>query len=125
MLSTNQMVKVKKAMEKLYIGKVTVTEHQKIVKANKSTGFKDVVVLEDQPCRLSHKTINQTDAQDNGAAALTQVTKLFLDPDIEVKAGSKLTVTQNGVTTDYSCSGKPAFYTSHQEIVLTLWKGWA
>ena len=125
MLSTTQMVKVKQAINQLYIGKVTITEHQKVKKANKSTGFTDVVVLEDQPCRLSFKTINQTSPQDNGAAALTQITKLFLDPDIEVKAGSKLTVTQNGVTTDYNCSGKPAFYTSHQEIILTLWKGWA
>lgn len=125
MLSTTEMVKVKSAIEKLYIGKVTITEHQKVKKANKSTGFEDVVVLKDQPCRLSFKTITNTNQTDTLAAAVTQITKVFLAPDIKVKAGSKLTITQNGVTTDYECSGKPAYYTSHQEIVLKLHKGWA
>lgn len=125
MLSSTEMVKVKSAIEKLYIGKVTITEHQKVKKANKSTGFEDVVVLKNQPCRLSFKTVTNTSQTDTLAAAVTQITKVFLAPDIKVKAGSKLTITQNGVTTDYECSGKPAYYTSHQEIVLTLHKGWA
>ena len=125
MLQKNQMVTVKKAVEKLYTGSCTITEHQKVKKANKSTGFKEVVVQKDLPCRLSFQTIKQTASNENGASAMTQVTKLFLDPDIEVKPGSKLTITQNGVTADYKNSGKPAHYTSHQEIILDLWEGWA
>jgi hypothetical protein len=42
-----------------------------------------------------------------------------------VKPGSKLTITQNDMTTEYQSSGKPAFYSTHQEIVLELFKGWA
>jgi hypothetical protein len=50
------------------------------------------------------------------------VTKLFLAPEIVVKPGSKLKVTQAGRTECYVRSGEPAVYGSHQEIVLELWK---
>ena len=119
------MVKARKAMESLYDGTCTITEHQKIKKENKSTGFEDVVVLENEPCRLSFKTINNTNQTDTAANNVVQITKVFLSPEIQVKPGSKMTVTQNDVTTDYKSSGEPAFYSTHQEIVLELFKGWA
>ena len=125
MLSKTKMVKARKAIESLYDGKCTITEHQKIKKENKSTGFQDVVVLECEPCRLSFKTINNTHRTDTAASAVVQITKVFLAPEIRVKPGSKLAITQNGVTTEYKSSGEPAFYSTHQEIVLELFKGWA
>ena len=124
MLPTNAVVKAIKAIESLYDGRCTVTEHQKVKKPNKSTGFEEVVVLEDEPCRLSFNSTpnaNQTDT----AASITQTTKVFLAPDITIKPGSKLTITQNGVTNDYESSGEPAHYPTHQEIVVVLFKGWA
>ena len=48
--------------------------------------------------------------------------KLFLSPDIIVKAGSNITVTQAGKTTEYIASGIPAIYDTHQEIMLVLSK---
>lgn len=119
------MVKARKAIESLYDGKCTITEHQKVKKENKSTGFQEVVVLIDEPCRLSFNTINHTNQTDTAASAVVQITKVFLAPEIQVKPGSKLTITQNGVTTEYKSSGEPAFYSTHQEIVLELFKGWA
>ena len=118
-------MKARKAIESLYNGKCTITEHQKVKKENKSTGFQDVVVLKNQPCRLSFKTINNTNKTDTTASAVVQITKVFLAPEIQVKPGSKLTITQNNVTTEYKSSGQPAFYGTHQEIVLELFKGWA
>lgn len=125
MLSQTKMVKARKTIESLYDGKCTITEHQKVKKENKSTGFQDVVVLTDVPCRLSFKTINNTNQTDTAASAVVQITKVFLAPEIQVKPGSKLTITQNDVTTEYKSSGEPAFYSTHQEIVLELFKGWA
>lgn len=125
MLSKTKMVKARKAIESLYDGKCTITEQQKVKKENKSTGFQDVVVLTDIPCRLSFKTINNTNQTDTAASAVVQITKVFLAPEIQVKPGSKLTITQNDVTTEYKSSGKPAFYSTHQEIVLELFEGWA
>lgn len=124
MFPQTYMVKIRRAIESLYDGKCTITEHQKIQKENKSTGFKDAVVLKDQPCRLSFQTISHTRPNES-AASLNQTTKLFLAPEIIVKPGSKLTVTQNGKTTDYTSSGEPAVYSTHQEIILDLFKGWA
>ena len=84
-----------------------------------------MIVQEDIPCRLSFKTINNTNPNENAASALVQVTEVFLAPEIVVKPGSKLTITQNGVTTDYKSSGIPATYSTHQEIVVEIFKGWA
>ena len=52
-------------------------------------------------------------------------TKLFISPEVEIKPGSKIVVTQNGVTTEFSNSGKPAIYTNHQEIMLKLFEDYA
>lgn len=123
MLPTNAMVKAIKALESLYDGRCTITEHQKVQKPNKTTGFVDVVVLENEPCRLSFKNITNANPTET-ASSITQSTKVFLAPGIKVKPGSKLTITQNGVTTEYKNSGEPAFYSTHQEIVLELFKGW-
>lgn len=124
MLSENQVVAVRKAIEMTYDGKCTITEHQKVQKPNKSTGFQDVVVLSDQPCKLSFSKITNT-SQGETAAMVIQTAKVLLAPEIQIKTGSKLTVTQNGVTTEYSKSGEPAIYSTHQEVVLELFKGWS
>lgn len=123
MLSKNAVVKVRKALEQGYDGTFTVTEHKKVTKPNHTTGFADVVVLVDQPCRLSFSSIKS--AADGNIAEINQTVKLFFSPDVKVKEGSKITVTQNGVTTDYKQSGTPAHYPTHQEILLELFKGWA
>lgn len=125
MLSKNQVVKARKAIESMYDGTCTIIERQKVKLPNKSTGFKDIVVLEDIPCRLSFKTITNTNQAETGVSAVVQVTKVFIAPEIHVKPGSKLTITQNDVTTEYKSSGQPAIYTTHQEIELELFERWA
>lgn len=108
-----------------YDGICTVTEHGKVKDdESKLTKFEDTIIFENQPCHLIYKTITGTE-QSASAAAIKQTTKLILSPDITIKPGSKITVTQEGVTTDYTCSGVPAAYATHQEIVLELFGGWA
>ena len=98
----------RKNIESTYEGVLTITEHQKVKdESTKITGYQDVIVLDDQPCRLSFEKI-QTAIQSESAAAVAQTTKLFVSPDIEIKPGSKITVTQAGGTTEYQCSGMPA-----------------
>lgn len=112
------------AIETLYRGTCTVTEHQPYTKENKSTGYHDVNVHENKPCHLSFSQIKST-AQGDGAAATIQITKLFIAPEVQIKPGSKLTIAQNDITTEYKNSGVPAVFPTHQEIVLELFKGWA
>jgi len=124
MLSKNQVVMVRKTIEKMYIGTCTITEHQKVKKDNKSTGFQDVIVLENQPCKLSFSSITST-SQTETAAMVVQTAKVLIAPEIQIKPGSKLTITQNGVITEYKNSGEPALFDTHQEIILELFKGWS
>lgn len=115
----------RKAIESTYKGMVTVTEYKKVKDPNTAlTSYKEVVVLENQPCSLSFESIAAA-VQTETVATVSQAVKLFLSPDITIKPGSKLTVTQTGVTTEYSSSGVPAVYPTHQEIMLELFGGWA
>lgn len=115
----------RKAIEATYFGTMTVTEMKKVKDIkSKLTTNQPIVVLENQPCKLSFETLN-TAAQSESAATVTQVTKLFVSPDISIQAGSKITITQAGSTTDYTCSGVPAVYATHQEIILELLERWA
>ena len=115
----------RKAIEATYFGTLTVTERKKEKdERSKLTKDVEVVVLENQPCKLSFEKL-QTAIQSDSAATITQVTKLFVSPDISINAGSKITVSQDTVTTDYTCSGVPAIYPTHQEIILELFKDFA
>ncbi|MCM0744899.1 hypothetical protein NB459_06105 [Clostridioides difficile] len=114
--------RTKKCLERLYRDKCTIIEYQPIKDPiTKRTNNKEVIVLENQPCKLSYKNI--ASATDGKVAKLEQTIKLFISPNISVKAGSKLIITnQNNVTKEYVRSGEPAIYPSHQEIVLELFK---
>lgn len=115
----------RKAIESLYTGTCTITEYQAVKDlVNKRTTHKEVLVILNQPCRLSFKTISAA-GNDGNVGTVSQVVKLFIAPEIRIEPGSKITVTQNGRTTDYSHSGLPAVYTHHQEVILELFKGWA
>lgn len=125
MLPKAELVRARKTIESLYNGRCTITEYHKVTKANKSTGFEEVTILTDQPCKLSFGTNNSTSSANGGASAVAQIVKVFISPDIIIKPGSKLTITQNGVTTVYKNSGQPALYSTHQEITLELFEGWS
>lgn len=115
----------RRAQEATYEGLCTIFEYQEVKDAKtKLSSEEEVVVIENQPCKLSFEKLNAA-SQTETAAMAAQGIKLFLAPEIVVKGNSKIIVTQNGVTEEYSASGKPAIYSTHQEITLELFKGWA
>ena len=115
----------RRAQEATYDGLCTVFEYQEVRDAKtKLSSEKEVAVIEDQPCKLSFEKL-PTASQTETAAVAAQGIKLFLAPEIMVDSNSKIVVTQNGVTEEYSASGKPAVYSTHQEITLELFRGWA
>lgn len=119
------MVNTRAALEKLWKGTCTVTVRiEQLNPVTKRTEFIEQPLVENQPCKLSIETITTTNPTDN-AAQLTQKVKLFLIPEINIPAGSKITITQNGKTADYEKSGEPGVFTNHQEIILDLFKGWS
>ena len=113
-----------RSIERGYTGRCDVFEYQKIKKENHSTGFQEIKVLENERCKVSFKSISSASSSP-GAAEISQEIKLFISPDLVIKEGSKIVVTQNGRTTQYKNSGTPAVYPTHQEIILELFNRWA
>lgn len=115
----------RKAIELLYEHNCTVVEYQKVKDpVTKITGFEEVIVIPTQLCKLSYSTIRST-TQTESAGVISQVIKLFISPEVIIKPGSKIIVAHNGITESYKNSGVPACFSSHQEIILELFNGWA
>lgn len=113
------------AVKSLWEGKCTVTVREnKTNEANGRTEAKEVDLCTNEPCRISFDTVQVTEPS-SGAAQTKQTVTLFIDPAVSLPAGSKITVTQKGTTGVYEQSGVPAVYSTHKEVPLELFKGWA
>ena len=106
----------------LWVGRCNISEYRSVTNPDThQTTQQEVMVVTDEPCRLSFSSEAVTNIN-GGVAEMAQFTVLFIRPDLEIKPGSIIEVTQNGVTTKFRRSGKPAIYTNHQEIRLTLYE---
>lgn len=106
----------------LWTGKCTIYEYQDVTHPNTyQTTQEEVAVLVDEPCRLSYNHEQATNIA-NGAAVVSQSITLFIRPDLVIKPGSVIEITQNGVTEKYKGSGQPAVYSNHQQIILQLYE---
>ncbi|MDE6589391.1 MAG: hypothetical protein K2K53_03390 [Oscillospiraceae bacterium] len=115
----------KKAVQSLWDGRAAITVREGVT--NETTGRTEPVeriTVSDLPCRISFSAVKSTEPTEE-AARVTQTVTLFIDPSVDIPEGSKITVTQKGVTADYWRSGKAAVYTCHQEVPLELFGGWA
>lgn len=114
----------RKAIESMYKDTCSIFEQQKIKNpVTHVIEFKEVEVYTDVKCRLSFSTIQSTSKGD--VPSIVQITKLFIAPEVDIKPGSKIKVTHEGITTDFTRSGVPAIYSTHQEVVLELFKEYA
>ena len=115
----------RRAQEATYEGICTIYEYRDVTdEKTKLSSEEEIAVIENQPCKLSFEKLNSV-VQTETAAVQAQGVKLFLAPEIMVSSNSKIVVTQNGVTDEYSASGIPAIYSTHQEITLESFRGWA
>ena len=115
----------RKAVESLYKGLCTVMVWREVEDPiTHVTTFKEVPLFTDQKCKLSYEKQTST-TPTGGPAVIAQTTKLFIAPELDIPAGSKIIVTQHGKTNEYGRSGEPGIFMDHQEIVLETFKGWA
>ena len=115
-----------KAIKSLWLVKCTITVRNNRA-FDENTGrtiASEINTYTDEPCRVSFETVSPTQPE-NSASNVIQSITLFVDRSVVVPEGSKITVTQNGTTATYKRSGKPAVYSTHQEIPLELFKRWA
>lgn len=117
----------RKALERMWKDRCTVIQRVKVTDPDtKLTDFSETPLLENQPCKLSFEKLTSTDGENT--AAKFQNVKLFLSPDVVIPAGCKIVVQRfNEVDREFtfSNSGEAGVFTNHQEIYLTIWKGWA
>lgn len=116
----------RKSIEELYDDTCNIYESGYI--KDQETGITkptdDVLVVANQQCRISFKTITPANQTESGNKTSQEI-KLFIAPELLIKEGSKIVITRNGRATEYRNSGTPAIYDTHQEIILTLVKEYA
>ncbi|MEK8198344.1 hypothetical protein [Lysinibacillus sp. FSL M8-0134] len=115
----------RKAVELLYTGLCTLTVWAEVENpVTHATEHKEVPLFTNQKCKLSYEKQTSTTPA-GGPALIAQTTKLFIAPELDIPAGSKIIVTQHGKTSEFARSGKPAIYTDHQEIMLEAFERYA
>ena len=114
------LINARPNIERMYRGTLTVHEWTSVTDPiTHITSEVEIPTIVDQPCMLSNTSTAPTTSAEGGPSA-TKVTKIFLAPDVPIKEGSKLVVTQDGVTNTYERSGIPAVYPTHQEVTVNI-----
>ncbi len=78
---------------------------------------KNGIIFIDQPCALSQAALPSAAQTDTGND-IRYDAKLFISPDIVIPSGSRIFVTQDGMSYEYQQSGEAFVYPTHQEIKL-------
>lgn len=120
-INPSYTVGTKNPLARLWTGRARIFEYQDTTDPiTHQTTQEEVTLLSDEPCRMSYNYEQSTDVQ-NGTAVVSQSIRLFIRPDLVIKPGSVIEITQHGVTQKYKGSGSPAVYCNHQEITLELY----
>lgn len=115
----------RKALEMLWRGTCTVKAWREVKNPiTHITKHDEVTLYKNLKCKLSHKTLTAA-SNTGGPAAIVEEIQLSLGNEYDVPAGCKIIVTQDGVTTEYTRSGKPGIFMDHQQIRLELFKEYA
>lgn len=112
----------------LWRDRCTVTVQEGYQKPSGATAFRPRVILSDAPCKLDYFNADRSNtaaAVAGKAAPIHKRIRLFLAPDAEIPAGSRIDVTHAGKTTAYKSSGESSVFLSHQEIILEAAQEWA
>ena len=103
--------------KRLFDGTCDIYEYIYIKDEETGVLNKDLVLtLSGEPCRLAY--LGSPAAGEGAAAAIRQRVRLFLSPNLEVKAGSFVRVAQSGRAREFILAGEPEIYGTHQEIEL-------
>ncbi|WP_281885674.1 ABC transporter ATP-binding protein [Paenibacillus sp. YYML68] len=108
----------RQALEMTYEGLCTVTEFQSVKDpATRVTRLEPIVVLLEEPCALSQASLASAKGTDTDQQVRYDA-KLFLSPDVVIKAGSRIRVQQHGMELEFEHVGHPFRYPTHQEVML-------
>lgn len=115
----------RKAIEATYDGTCRIYGMQSVKDpVTKVTRQEEAIVQDGVACHLSYSSTAPAAGSDT-VTGVAQTIKLFLAPELVVPPGCRIEITQQGRTESYAQSGKAAVYSSHQEILLEIWKEYA
>jgi len=124
------MVNVAAAIQSLWKDRCIIQTTVEYTKANGAKDKRWESLVTDEPCKLSFfNNVRVNDITENSGmvAQVFQQAKLFIRPDLQIPAGSRITVTthKNNLTLYFENSGVAACFTNHQEIILEVVQKWA
>ena len=108
---------VKEILGKMYTGRCSVY----VKKYKQINGIEqpfEEQLYSDIPCQKTSDSVPI--ASDGAVADISQKITLILDRDYPIPPGSKIVLTQWDVTQEFTNSGEPDYYLSHQEIPIKL-----
>lgn len=118
MLEKNTLVR-QKALERLYDGRCNIIDQTEVIDEDGISSFEDIVTAENVPCRVSIGS-SPIAIQNEDRATTNQTITLFCAPDVPLKKGSQIEVTQYGITSKYKCASVPAVYDVFQSVEMEL-----
>lgn len=109
----------RRMVERFYEDRATIRRFAEEETPWGETRLIEKVVHQDVPCRLSYRAIGvSVSYQTESVNRIEYETKLFVAPEVDVRAGDVIAVTKAGVTREY-VAGEPFVYATHQEVILT------
>ncbi|KRU24012.1 hypothetical protein VT91_36610 [Clostridium sporogenes] len=110
----------RKAIESLYDCTCNIYKYEKYkdpVTKETKTGINPVPKYENQLCKVSKQSLSKNNQTDTVNKVLYEI-KLFIDPEVEIKQGDEIEVTNAfDVKTKYKAGEGFPYYT-HQEVIL-------
>lgn len=105
----------RKALERTYDGSMTVTGTRKMLDEGETVLLPDAAIVENAPCALSFS--GTPDSTNDGDKSSTRYcATICCAPELDIPAGSRITVRQYGVTYRFKYSGERIVYPTHQQI---------
>lgn len=122
MFSESSLVNAKNVIASCFKSSAEIFEFKEVTADDGTTSYVEVFSFS-TPCKLSFST-SDTSRDTALVSGVNLVATLFIPPDIEIKPGSKIAVTQQELTHYFENSGVPLRYFTHQEIKLRLSQEW-
>ncbi len=108
----------RKAIEATYSGKMKIVRKEELDDPlSPATKQIEKEVYVNIPCALSKDKLNNAN-QKVDVADVNYTIKLFCAPEIEIKAGDRINVEQDGMNYHLKHTGEPFKYPTHQEIIV-------
>ena len=108
------MVAHRRAIERQYNGRMTVTAFVTVEIDSETMNIKQVL-LTDVPCRLQ-RSQNKSANVAGVHANIDYDVKILCAPELNIPAGCVIEVRQDGMDYEFKHTGEPFKYVTHQEI---------